>query len=346
MGAMAGCVLFLRQRSGEATDTAFGAQEDSVVMPIEFRCTKCQKLLRTPDGSSGREAKCPQCGAIVKIPEPAAYEQAASAPVPPAPSSPDNPYASPTRPAGPESAARSVEQVFRPTRIEVGDVLSRTWEIFKLRWLSCVAATWAVPLILAGACAPFILIVVFTSINAEDDALSIVAASLLLAAVAIAASVWMALGIHAFMLNVARGEEVSARDLLGETSLLVPALLATVLVGGAVMFGFMLLIVPGVILSLMFSQFINVMVDRQVGAIEALRLSIAATDGNKVTLLLLGLLMWAVNTVAATLTCGLSTIVVAPFISLMGSVAYLAMTGQNMAYAPEVERERALGSGY
>ena len=38
--------------------------------------------------------------------------------------------------------------------------------------------------------------------------------------------------------------------------------------------------------------------------------------------LLLGLLMWAVNTVAATLTCGLSALVVAPFISLMGSVAY------------------------
>jgi uncharacterized membrane protein len=95
----------------------------------------------------------------------------------------------------------------------------------------------------------------------------------------------------------------------------------------------------------MFSQFINAMVDRQVGVLESLRLSIQATEGNKVTLLLLGLLMWAVNTAAATLTCGLSTIVVAPFTALMGSVAYLAMTGQNMAFAPEVERERPLGSG-
>lgn len=314
-------------------------------MPIEFRCTKCQKLLRTPDGSSGREAKCPQCGAIVKIPEPAAAVHAASPPAPQVAPPPDNPYASPNRLA-PEASPRSVSHDFQPTRIEVGDVLSRTWEIFKLRWLPCVAATWGVPFILAGVCAPFILIVVFTSMNAQDDAASIVAASLLLGAVAVAASVWMALGIHAFMLKLARGEEALARDLFGETSLLVPALLATVLVGAAVMFGFMLLIVPGVILSLMFSQFINVMVDRQVGAIEALRMSIAATEGNKVTLLLLGLLMWAVNTVAATLTCGLSALVVAPFISLMGSVAYLAMTGQNTAFTPEVERERALGSGF
>ena len=199
---------------------------------------------------------------------------------------------------------------------------------------------------MAGVCAPFILIVVFTSMNARDDAASVVAASLLLGAVATIASVWMALGIHAFMLKVARGEEVAARDLFGETSQLVPALLATILVGAAAMVGFMLLIVPGIILSLMFSQFVNVMVDRRVGVIESLRLSIEATEGNKVTLFLLGLLMWAVNTVAATLTCGLSTLVVAPFISLMGSVAYLAMTGQTMAYAPEVERERALESRF
>jgi hypothetical protein len=121
--------------------------------------------------------------------------------------------------------------MYQPTRIEVGDVLSRTWEIFKLRWLPCVAATWGVPFILAGVCAPCILIVVFTSMNAQGDVASIVAASLLLGAVAVAASVWMALGIHAFMLRLARGEEASVRDLLGETSLLVPALLATVLAG-------------------------------------------------------------------------------------------------------------------
>jgi len=211
-------------------------------MPIEFRCTKCQKLLRTPDGSSGREAKCPQCGAIVKIPEPAAYEHAAAMPAPPVPSSSappspaDNPYASPSRLA-PQTDPRYVEHAFRPTRIEVGDVLSRTWEVFKLRWLACVAATWGVPLILAGVCAPFILIVVFTSMNARDDAASVVAASLLLGAVATIASVWMALGIHAFMLKVARGEEVAARDLFGETSQLVPALLATILVGAAAMGG-------------------------------------------------------------------------------------------------------------
>jgi len=37
-------------------------------MPIEFRCGNCSKLLRTPDESAGKKAKCPQCGTVVDVP--------------------------------------------------------------------------------------------------------------------------------------------------------------------------------------------------------------------------------------------------------------------------------------
>lgn len=37
-------------------------------MPIEFRCSGCGKLLRTPDESGGQKARCPGCGTIVGIP--------------------------------------------------------------------------------------------------------------------------------------------------------------------------------------------------------------------------------------------------------------------------------------
>ncbi|MFM7073485.1 MAG: hypothetical protein ACKO38_16980 [Planctomycetota bacterium] len=37
-------------------------------MPIEFRCSGCGKLLRTPDESGGQKARCPGCGTIVSIP--------------------------------------------------------------------------------------------------------------------------------------------------------------------------------------------------------------------------------------------------------------------------------------
>lgn len=37
-------------------------------MPIEFRCVQCGKLLRTGDGSEGRQAQCPACETLNTVP--------------------------------------------------------------------------------------------------------------------------------------------------------------------------------------------------------------------------------------------------------------------------------------
>jgi len=39
-------------------------------MTIEFRCTSCNKLLRTSDDRAGARAKCPDCGTPVTVPRP------------------------------------------------------------------------------------------------------------------------------------------------------------------------------------------------------------------------------------------------------------------------------------
>lgn len=73
-------------------------------MPIEFRCPQCNRLLRTGDDTAGFQAKCPECGSTMTIPN-------QSAPPPPLPGSgtpfsttpptsgpagdPANPYQSP-----------------------------------------------------------------------------------------------------------------------------------------------------------------------------------------------------------------------------------------------------------
>ena len=50
-------------------------------MPIEFRCQACNKLLRVPDGSAGKKAKCPDCQTVIQIP--AASPPQSSPPQPP-----------------------------------------------------------------------------------------------------------------------------------------------------------------------------------------------------------------------------------------------------------------------
>ena len=40
-------------------------------MSIEFHCVRCGRLLRTGDETAGRQAQCPECGALTQIPAPA-----------------------------------------------------------------------------------------------------------------------------------------------------------------------------------------------------------------------------------------------------------------------------------
>jgi phage FluMu protein Com len=65
-------------------------------MSIEFRCTQCTKLLRTGDETAGKQAKCPQCGAVMTIPA-----AGSAAPPPLAPLPPLYPLALPPLPPGP-----------------------------------------------------------------------------------------------------------------------------------------------------------------------------------------------------------------------------------------------------
>jgi hypothetical protein len=39
-------------------------------MSIEFRCGGCRRLLRTGDDTAGRQAQCPECGRIGRVPGP------------------------------------------------------------------------------------------------------------------------------------------------------------------------------------------------------------------------------------------------------------------------------------
>ena len=82
-------------------------------MAIEFRCQQCNTLLRIADGTTGRQAKCPECGTMMTVPAPASDMPASGVPgesppsyppPPPPPSQGEDPFSSgQERPAGQES---------------------------------------------------------------------------------------------------------------------------------------------------------------------------------------------------------------------------------------------------
>ena len=54
-------------------------------MPIQFNCVQCNNLLRVADETAGQQAKCPQCGMVMLIPD---APPSASAPPPATPGPP------------------------------------------------------------------------------------------------------------------------------------------------------------------------------------------------------------------------------------------------------------------
>ncbi len=293
-------------------------------MSIEFRCAQCGRLLRTPEGTTGRQAKCPQCGALSTIPEVSSAVQTAmagaAADLPhmsPAPES-LNPYRSPA--AGEMRSQGEIRRGFNSTRIDIGDVMSRAWQIYKERLWPCVGVY------LLFAVVGNVPSQVISYLMRNADALPAIA----LFTVNIAISTFLTIGLMTYMFRVARGEETSVADLFSGGPLLLPALGITILFTVATTIGFILLIVPGIIVLFMFSQSFYVLIDQRTGVIDSMRLSAQATRGNKLILFVLALVSVGLTMMGFLALC-IGIFFVAPYVMLMSAVAYLAMTGQSTA---------------
>jgi len=321
-------------------------------MPIEFRCTQCNRLLRTQDDTAGKQAKCPECGAILTIPGPATPPGPTTPPSggPESPFGPavapgagagspfvsggaaeaENPYASPadyTVAAPP--AHTLVPGPIVPTRIEVGDVFGRAWEIFKDNMGLCIGAVVIVGIINYVVAQIANVSSSMVGAAADDEVVAVVFA-LLGSCAAQLFALWLNIGQGLLFLKVGRGQEASLADVFRGGPYYLTVLGASLLVSLICFAGFLLLIVPGIIFALMFSQVFYLILDRNVGITESLELSKQITSGNKAMIFLLWLLS-AGLILAGFLMCCVGLFFTVPLSTLMWTVAYLAMTGQPTA---------------
>ena len=340
-------------------------------MPIEFRCAQCGKLLRTPDETAGKQAKCPECGAVMRIPAPVPGSPLPVpgpgpanpfarpvAPPPPSHPGPENPYQSPVDYALPRPTFAAAPGAIVRTPLDFGDVFSRTWRIFADQWLMCAGA-WLIAFIINSVASQVLVNgVALIGVAAHDEAVRIVLMTLGQLAANIF-SLWIGIGQGLFFLKAARGQQPS----LGELFRGGPYFL-TVLMAGLLFFlaqlamaacfvlpamaiswlampnaevpmrllvgvgtGVALAIVPCTIVSLMFSQFYYLILDRNAGITESLRVSKEITSGNKLMIFAIGLVAGLAGGVLVLLTCCIGILAVAPYMALLGAVMYLAMTG-------------------
>ncbi|HUQ72826.1 MAG TPA: hypothetical protein VM165_25080, partial [Planctomycetaceae bacterium] len=105
---------------------------------------------------------------------------------------------------------------------------------------------------------------------------------------------------------------------------------STILFVLMVILGFVCLIIPGIIISLMFFPYQYVLVDEDPPGIDCLWRAKTYTDGNKGTIFLLFLAAFGINLLGA---CALivGMVFTVPLTTLMMAVAYCKMTGQRTA---------------
>lgn len=316
-------------------------------MPIDFRCPQCGKLLRTPDDSAGKQARCPQCSAILKVPvlgaansaplasptDPSAEsgwdesDLAERAPPPHASADPNRDFPS-YAPATLHRASHAPTEL-TPTRLDPGDILKRTWTILKSQLgnviLALLVAWFAQFGIIRGI--DFSIEVVAAATNSVTiTTLFYICGSI----VGWAASVWIQAGMIHFTLKIARGQETAIGDLFVGQRWIIPLFIAGLLLSIAITVGLFLLVIPGLIVALMFWPCQFLIVDRDLQPLESFSAAKTLTDGNKVSLFVLGVISFLIMLVAA-IPLLLGWIVAVPYLTLMMAVTYLTMSGQRTA---------------
>ena len=314
-------------------------------MAIEFRCTQCNKLLRTGDDTAGKEAKCPACGAVMTIP----LDAAASPGSQPGGAGPfggvvrqpsfsadsGNPYQSPS----PFAMIGAAQGPIAPGTLDFSDIFSRTWTLFTMDWGMCLAAAvivWALNF----------------AVNMVAGFVPIVGAI-----VSLLFGVWIQIGLAMFFLKKARGQTVEIGEVFKGGPYFGTTLVAMLLLGAIILAVFLVCLRPAGIaafasedagiglavlgaivamtltwyVTLVVSQFRYLIIDRNAGIVESLQISRAMMEGNKLTLFLIQLVSGMITAVAVIVTCGLGILVVAPYLAMMQAVIYLTITNQPMA---------------
>lgn len=328
---------------------------------IDFRCTQCGRLLRTPDDAAGKQAQCPSCGAIQPVPAASAPESASPtlatppnlSPPPSVPSA--NPYAGTSYETIPQGGVPAGPIV--PSRLDPGEALSKAWRIAQpqILWLFLFGLVYMIVSYLAPATTGFATDRFKRASGLRGTEVEIIG-QVLIQFTSTMINAFLSLGAAIYTLKLARGQGASLVDLFsglpyfirGVLGMIliwlmmlgsaipcaIPAGVAAVAVGpdspativaavaGAALWG-----LAATIIWLVFGQIFNVLVDRNVGVIEALGISRRITAGNRLVLFVLYILLSVFVLIGICALC-IPVFFAVAFGQLLLAVAYLIISGQ------------------
>lgn len=169
---------------------------------------------------------------------------------------------------------------------------------------------------------------VISNIDQNDQAIQGIV--LVLNLLNVIVSTFMTGGMTLFAIKVARGDPYEFGDIFKGGPFFLSILGANILMGLGILFGMVLLIVPGVILGLGWAMTIPLIVDRQTGVLDGMKESWGLMEGHKLSLFLWGLLA-ALLMIVGLLACCVGAFVVGPIVQIAFAYIYLRISGQRTA---------------
>lgn len=337
-----------------AARSATGFSDGNDTMPIELRCPGCSQQLRVPDDAAGKTAKCPKCAALVQIPG------AAAPPPPPPPSTPEwsfgaeaakpaaspfgaagNPYSTepgkgydsgPVNPyASPQTLPDKPLAGFPPTGtlghqvVSIEDVLNYALKVWQANLGLLVGVTFTV--IAINSVLNAILSGIQGVIEQQGEMELAIAVVIIGNLVLNVIQMFLGIGQAQICLKLARRQPAQFSDLFNGGSRFLPVLGGSILAGVALIVGFALCFVPGVILLLYFWPFYYLVVDEKARVLDSFTMAGRITEGNRLTTFLIWLLSVGISLLGVLALC-VGLLFALPLISLLWATAYLMMSAQ------------------
>lgn len=301
-------------------------------MPIEFRCGNCEKTLSVPDDAAGRTAQCPSCGQVQQVPAATARQEFAAGDFVPPTYTSDNPYQAP----------QSLEGAYPSTvvTLDPGSLLSRAWELYTTNLGACLAVVFialAAQLVMGGLIG--ILAVMMESAGNDTTVIVIMLSVMgVLGLTLMLLLLWLQCGQILFWLKLAQGRDARVGDVFRGAPYMLPMLVMSLL---WVIFGGLGMCTCGILsvfLAISYSPAPFLVVDRGMGAMDALRAAYDTTLGHRWQIVLIVLISFGMMMACAFIPFVgfIAQAFLTPLVMLMWALMYLVLTGQPTATTGKV----------
>jgi len=234
-----------------------------------------------------------------------------------------NPYAPPQ--AAPPNLAPQQPGLGPPQPWEIGEVLSAAFEGFKANWVVLVFShLLAMVVAMVPSMAPTIAVLTGAVDMGSTEYWGIYSGSML---VVMLVDAFMYVGLYRISLAVARGQRAEFGALFGGADRFLAMLGTWFLLLCIIVPGYLLLVVPGVILGLGLFMATLFVVDQGMGPVDAVKASWNATQGHKGHLFLFGLVA-VLLAIGGYIACFIGIFAVMPLLSVSMAIIYLRVSGR------------------